>query len=172
MPRPEKSGPTPPLMEPMVGKGFTGAIMRADRSGFTLIELVLIIVVLGIIAAVAIPKMGDFAESSKKSATQSELQTLKRAIVGNPTVTAGGRYIDVGFEGDVGHPPVTLLELGAIPGSLSVYDKFTRSGWNGPYIDTAGGEYLNDAWGISYNYNPSGRTISSVGGADTVSISF
>lgn len=147
-------------------------MMRADRKGFTLIELILVIVVLGIIAAVAIPRMGDFAESSRQSATLSELQTLKRAIVGNASVVAGGRYVDVGFEGHLGHPPASLWELGRMPDSLAVYNKFTRIGWNGPYIDTSGGEFLIDAWRIDYIYDQSGRTISSVGGSDTITISF
>lgn len=156
----------------MIGRGMIGAMMRRDQKGFTLIEVVLIIVVLGIIAAVAIPRMGDLAESSRKSATLSELQAIKKAIVGNPTISSGGRYIDVGFEGDIGHPPASLSELGAKPGSLAVYDKFTRYGWNGPYIDTSGNEYLTDAWGGSYNYNQAARTISSESGTDTITISF
>lgn len=147
-------------------------MMRADRKGFTLIELILVIVILGIIAAVAIPRMGDFTESSRQSATLSELQTLKRAIVGNPSVVAGGRYIDVGFEGHLGHPPASLGELGRMPDSLAVYNKFTRIGWNGPYLDTSGGKFLTDAWKTDYIYDQSGRTISSVGGSDTITISF
>ncbi len=143
-----------------------------NSSGFTLIELVIIIVVLGIVAAIAIPKMANVTESSKINSTRAEMQMLKRAIIGNPNIVAGGRYADAGFEGDIGHPPVTLAELIAKPDSLSAYDKFTRRGWNGPYVDSSGNEYLKDAWGNNYIYNNSGRSIRSIGGIDTLTVSF
>ncbi|MEZ5359122.1 MAG: prepilin-type N-terminal cleavage/methylation domain-containing protein [Candidatus Zixiibacteriota bacterium] len=142
------------------------------QQGFTLIELVMIIVVLGIIAAVAIPKMGNMTESSKISATKAEMMMLKKAIVGNPQAVAGGRFVDVGFEGDVGHPPVSLSELGAKPDTVAAYNKFTRLGWNGPYVDTSGSEYLTDAWGTGYVYDASGRRLVSIGGADSIVVSF
>jgi prepilin-type N-terminal cleavage/methylation domain-containing protein len=145
---------------------------RGRQNGFTLIELVMVIVVLGVIAAIAIPRMGGISESSRISATKSEMMMLKRAIIGNPSVASGGRYIDVGFEGDIGHPPANLSELGAKSDSLPIYDKFTRIGWNGPYVDTAGSEYLNDAWGTEYVYNSGARIIISVGGSDTIAVSF
>lgn len=132
----------------------------------------MVIVVLGIVAAIAIPRMGGLDENARVTATKSELLMLKRAIVGNPSVISGGRYVDCGFEGHIGHPPASLAELGNRPDSLPVYDRFTRCGWNGPYVDTAGGEFLMDAWGSSYVYDPVARTISSVGGLDTLVVSF
>jgi hypothetical protein len=116
--------------------------------------------------------MGGLSENSRINATKSELQLLKKAIIGNPQVIAGGRYVDVGFEGNVGHPPVTLGELGTKPDTVSSYDRFSRLGWNGPYVDTGGGEYLKDAWNVNYVYDNAARTISSVGGSDTIVISF
>ena len=38
---------------------------KFDRRGFTLVELVIIIVVLGVLAAVAVPKFGDLSKNSK-----------------------------------------------------------------------------------------------------------
>jgi hypothetical protein len=112
------------------------------------------------------------SENSRITATRYELQTLKRAIVGNPSAVVGGRYIEPGFEGDVGHPPASLVELGTKPDSIAAYDMFTRIGWNGPYIDTAGDDYLKDAWGQMYVYDPGGRRILSIGGADTIIVYF
>jgi len=142
------------------------------HSGFTLIELVVIISILGILAIVAVPRFTSMTESSRRVATQQELATLKAAIVGNPQVVVGGEAIDRGFEGDVGFAPSRLQDLAVKPDSVAAYDRFTRLGWNGPYIDSSGGEYLTDGWSTAYEYDPSGRLIRSVGGSDTVSITF
>lgn len=137
-----------------------------------MIELVIIIVVLGIVAAVAIPKFTDIAESSRVNATRQEMVALKRAIVGNPGATAGGEYIDRGFEGDIGFVPSQLLDLAKKPDSVAAYNKLTRLGWNGPYIDSSGSNYLKDAWEISYSYDPSGRAIISSGGTTNITVTF
>ncbi|MCP4684506.1 MAG: hypothetical protein GY867_03560 [bacterium] len=144
-----------------------------DRGGFTLIEIVIIIVTLGILAAVAVPKFADMANSAKVNATKQELMSLKKAIVGDPSAIAGGEYIDRGFEGDIGDPPSLLADLAQKPGSLAVYNPLTRLGWNGPYIDDDNNEYLSDAWGNSYVYQSSARRILSTGGgADTIEVTF
>ncbi len=143
---------------------------RLGASGFTLVELVIIIVILGILAAVAIPKFGDMSESSKDVATRKEMNELRRAIVGSPDAVAGGRLVNAGFEGDVGHLPTRLEDLVTRPDSIVPYDRLTRLGWNGPYIDGTGGSFLADAWGTPYQYDPGLRQLQSVGGNDTISV--
>jgi prepilin-type N-terminal cleavage/methylation domain-containing protein len=145
---------------------------RLACSGFTLIELVIIIVVLGILATFSIAKYSDFLQESKIAATRTEMATIKRAIIGNPQMIAGGHYVDVGFAGNVGHPPAQLLELVRKPDSISAYNVISRLGWNGPYLDSAGGDYLKDAWGGNYAYNPTARTITSVGSGASIVVSF
>jgi len=147
-------------------------LVELDQGGFTLIELVIIIVILGILAAVAIPKFSDITDSSKITATKKELQNLKRAIDGNPETITGGSYIDRGFEGDVGFVPSRLQDLVVKPDSVASYNKLTRLGWNGPYIDSSSGNYLKDAWEINYVFQPSNRRIISVGGSDSIIVSF
>jgi prepilin-type N-terminal cleavage/methylation domain-containing protein len=145
---------------------------KLAQAGFTLIELVMIIVVLGVLAAVAIPKLGDVTENSKITATKKELLALKVAIAGNPDAVAGGKYVDRGFEGDVGFAPSSLQDLVIKPDSISAYDKLTSLGWNGPYIDSTEGNYLKDSWGVDYAYQPSSRRIISVGGSDSIIVGF
>ncbi len=146
--------------------------MRLNASGFTLTELVIVIVVLGILAVAVIPRFADLTDASKETATKEELNVLKRAIVGNPNVVAGGQLIERGFEGDVGLIPNQLLDLAKKPDSLSTYNKLSRLGWNGPYIDSSGGEYLTDAWGSSYVYQRPNRRIISTGGGDSIIVTF
>ena len=54
--------------------------VRRRRAGFSLVELVVVILVLGIIAAVATPKMFDTASSARTSGTQQSLSVLRSAI--------------------------------------------------------------------------------------------
>ncbi len=64
------------------------------QSGFTLIELVLVIVILGILAAVAVPKFVDLSGEAQVAATESMAGSLGSASVMNfakekATATAG-----------------------------------------------------------------------------------
>ena len=148
-------------------------LFKINHHGFTLIELVIIIVVLGILAVVAIPKFGSITNSSKINATKQEMDALKKAIVGNPAVVSGGEYIDRGFEGDIGYPPSRLYDLVVKPDSISAYNNLTRLGWNGPYIDSSSGSYLTDAWGNNYIYqSATRRLVSSGGGSDSIFVTF
>lgn len=147
--------------------------LKINHHGFTLIELVIIIVILGILAVVAIPKFGSITNSSRINATKQEMDALKKAIVGNPAVVSGGEYIDRGFEGDVGYAPSRLPDLVVKPDSIGSYNQLTRLGWNGPYIDSADGSYLTDAWGNNYTYRSDTRQlISTGGGSDSIVVTF
>jgi prepilin-type N-terminal cleavage/methylation domain-containing protein len=53
---------------------------RTGQSGFTLIELVIVIVILGILAAVAIPKYEDMREQARVATLKGELGSIRSAI--------------------------------------------------------------------------------------------
>jgi general secretion pathway protein G len=139
----------------------------AYDSGFTLIELVIVIVVLGILASVGIPVIGTMIGSSRENATRREMVLLKTAIVGQT-----GAATIRGYENDVGSPPPDLTGLVSKPAGVSNWDRFTETGWNGPYIDPDNNDYLTDGWGANYIYDGGSRTIKSVGGADTITVIF
>ena len=68
--------------------------MRAFRNekGFTLIELVIIIVVLGILASVAIPKYKSIVAEAKEAAAKGSLGSLRSGVsiyYANAAVTTG-----------------------------------------------------------------------------------
>lgn len=53
---------------------------KKNEKGFTLIELVLVIVVLGILAAVAVPKFLDLQTAARDARTKGALAALRGAI--------------------------------------------------------------------------------------------
>ncbi len=53
---------------------------RKNQSGFTLVELLIVVIILGILAAVVIPQFNTAAAESKEAALASNLATIRQAV--------------------------------------------------------------------------------------------
>lgn len=54
--------------------------MRNKRAGFSLVELVVVVLILGILAAVAAPRMFDTANDARMNGTRQSLSVIRDAI--------------------------------------------------------------------------------------------
>jgi len=140
----------------------TNDISNSRVRGFTLIEIVLVIVIVGILATVAMRAGRQMYDSARFEQTREELDRLAVAIVGNDRLHNNGVRTDFGYVGDVGALPTNLDALYTNPGYGT---------WRGPYIDNRfsqyGADFKTDAWGRSYNY--AGVTITSTGSGTNLS---
>ena len=54
--------------------------MKNNKKGFTLIELMIVVAIIGILAAIAIPKFADLINKSKEGATKGALSSVRSAL--------------------------------------------------------------------------------------------
>jgi len=95
--------------------------MKRQASGFTLLEIVMILIVVSIMATALVPLASGLTDVKRANAQTDELRQLYVGIVGDPDTNT------FGYLGDVGDYPATLLDLVQQPAS-------NPPGWNGPYI--------------------------------------
>jgi len=81
------------------------------ESGFSLIEMLVLIVVIGILASVAMQSMTATMQDIRQTRTEREMEVLAKAIVGDPGLKQNNQRSDFGYIGDVGAFPTNLQAL-------------------------------------------------------------
>ena len=105
-----------------------------NNSGFTLIEIIVVVIIMGLLAALVVPKFFGKVEQAKVKSTYAQIELL-------------GSALDM-YRLDAGKYPTTSEGLKALrerPASASV--------WTGPYLKK---ELPNDAWGKGFVYTSPG----------------
>ncbi len=111
-------------------RGHAGA-----RQAFTLIELLLVLVILGILAAIVVPKFSGRTEQARVAAAQSQIATFNTALDA--------------FEVDNGYYPKGKSGLHDL-----VQQPRDAQNWRGPYLK---GDIPLDPWKHEYIYECPGR---------------
>ena len=88
--------------------------MKNQQSGFTLIELIMVIVILGILAAVALPKFADFSGEARFASLNGALGAVRSAsaIVHSAALVTNKTAVDDGSKPAGNLQKVTLEGVG------------------------------------------------------------
>ncbi len=105
------------------------------RSGFTLIELMVVLLILGLLAALVAPRVLNRLGQSKQKIAKTQIEMLSAALDQ--------------FKLDVGRYPTTEEGLKALIENPGV------DGWNGPYLRKK--KIPKDPWGRPYIYKCPGE---------------
>lgn len=110
---------------------------RSKRSaGFTLVELLVVLVILGLLAALVAPRVLSYLGSSKTKAAQLQITSFADAL-------------DL-YRLDNQGLPTTAQGLKAL-----VEKPANATGWNGPYLSQS--RLPQDPWGKDYQYASPGQ---------------
>ena len=105
---------------------------RPRAPGFTLIELMLVIIIIGVLAAMVVPRLTGRTEQAKTARARAD-------------IAAVGLALDL-YELDMGQYPDGLEELVRREPPADVEE----GKWNGPYLKKG---LPQDPWGRPYVYN-------------------
>jgi len=110
------------------------------QGGFTLIEVLLVVVIIGILAAIVVPRLGGRTKEAQVAAAKASIDGISLAIDQ--------------YEVDNGFYPATMQAL---------ITKSSEQNWKGPYLKK--GTLPLDPWGKEYTYTPkeNGYELKSLG---------
>lgn len=104
------------------------------RHGFTLLELLVVVLIIGLLTAIVAPRFLGQVSKSEITTARAQMDAFDKALQG--------------FRLDVGHFPSTAQGLKAL-----VVAPAEEPRWRGPYMQ---GDVPLDPWGSAYQYRSPG----------------
>jgi general secretion pathway protein G len=137
-------------------------LSKRRTTGFTLIEMLIVIVVIAILALIVIPRLLGAGRKAKEAALRGDLHQIRNAIQQ--------------FETDCGDYPSAISQLMTQPAEGTTGGggiALDVNGWQGPYLRTAGNSLPKDPFtdsSTTWNYTAStghvqsGSTLTAING--------
>ncbi len=122
---------------------------RRNDDGFTLVEIMVVVVIIGLLAGLVGPKLFKNLEKANRETAKTQMSNLKTSLA------------------------TYRLDLGRYPDQLNCLVSPCGDGWNGPYLDSD--EVPLDPWKNEYMYEvrDNGKSFtltSSAGGDEPISV--
>lgn len=124
---------------------------QSRRLGFTLVELLIVIIIIAVLAAIAIPKFSNSSARSKEASVKANLTLYRNAV-------------EI-FKNDTGAYPTHLADIAATTAPASGKDSagadktITATDWKGPYVQTLQNDSVS---GSAFNYSITSPTVGQI----------
>ena len=112
---------------------MTPANRRIAHRGFTLIEILVVIVILGILSTIVVVRTSKYSEQARIQATRATIASIVAAV---------GSY---------------EMQIGRYPPDLADLVKEGDANWPGPFLETS--DVPRDAWGNPFDYTIPGKRV-------------
>ena len=138
--RPGAGGRSERSQHALQGRAMPGLICQSIRvrhagAGFTLLELLVVVVIIGLLAGLVAPRYFDQVSKSNTKIAKAQIDSLEKALDQ--------------YRLDVGSYPTTEQGLAALNNKPPNLEK-----WAGPYLKKL---VPNDPWGAPYAYKSPGE---------------
>ncbi len=129
------------------------------KKGFTLVELLIVIIIIAVLAAIAIPKFANSSTRSKESALRSNLKILRDSVEL--------------FKADTSCYPSSLADLAATTAPTSGLKTdgtagactITSTDWRGPYVQVVPTDPTDST--AAWTYVTTGASVGKVNSSST-----
>ncbi|HLO41999.1 MAG TPA: prepilin-type N-terminal cleavage/methylation domain-containing protein [Phycisphaerales bacterium] len=144
------------------------SIRKSIRKGFTLVEILIVVVILGILAAIVVPQFTNATQDAQAGNIKAQLDTLNNQIElfrarnnQYPDLAGDAAWGDVDTTGTmIGDGYIKALPVNPFNGQSSVGDDAAANGWH--LIDTNGDGQWDTLGATNFDEDPESDTFGEI----------